>query len=315
MLNKVHKTDIGNKISTLKIAEAVLDALSQQIAIIDPSWRITAVNQAWMKFAEKNSGEILDRAPVGADYFKVCREHSLKDKRFASILKKIKLVLNGSKDKVSIQYTCQLKRKRVWFLLSATAIKSEGVISGAVISHTNITKRKEADLESRRLASTDSMTGILNRNAGMDFIRTKLKYCGKHHTSLTVCYIDLDNLKQVNDNFGHKEGDRVIKTAVRAIKSILRANDAVCRMGGDEILIILPDTSIEDGIAVTERINRRVNEKNDSSNKPYRVDFSYGLAEYNPKNKCSAEELVHQADRKMYEIKSSKKAESKGSYG
>ncbi|MEQ9618919.1 MAG: diguanylate cyclase [Deltaproteobacteria bacterium] len=315
MLKKVDKHQSEDKIDALELADAVLDSLSEQIAIIDPDWTITTVNKAWKKFAEKNKGQIIDRAPAGADYFNVCREYSLKDKRFASILKNIKSVLNGSRDKFSTEYSRELKKKREWFLLSVTALKTDGVISGAVVSHTNITRRKEAELESRRLAVTDSMTGILNRKAGLDFINSRLKYCRKHHTSLTVCYIDLDNLKQVNDNFGHKEGDRVIKTAVRAIKSVLRTNDEVCRMGGDEILIILPDTSIDDAKAVIERIIRRIDEKNESSNKPYKVNFSYGLAEYNPKNKCSAEELVHQADSNMYEMKSSKKKESTGSYG
>lgn len=291
----------------IQAAQSILDSLSEHIAILDRTGEIITTNEAWNKFAASNSVTPLDRVGPGQNYLEVCEASAGMDKRLARVARKIKSVLDGTRGKFSVEYPCHSKNDKSWFLLSVTPLKTDGKISGAVVSHLDITRRKLAETETRRLAVTDPMTGILNRNAGMNFIQSQLKKCRKHKNPMTLCYIDLDNLKYVNDNFGHKEGDRVIISVVRIIKRALRETDVMCRMGGDEILLILPDTTIEECTTVIDRINNMIENKNLKSSKPYGIEFSHGLAEYNPHNKFTAEELVDAADKNMYKMKTTRK--------
>lgn len=291
----------------IQAAQSVLDSLPEHIAILDRAGEIITTNDSWNKFAAANGVTSLSRVGPGQNYLEVCEASAATDKRLARVVRNIKSVLDGTRGKFSVEYPSHSENNNRWFLLSVTPLKTGGRMSGAVVTHLDITRRKLAETETRRLAVTDPMTGILNRNAGMSFIQTQLKKCRKHKTSMTLCYIDLDNLKYVNDNFGHKEGDRVIISLVRIIKRALRETDVMFRMGGDEILVILPDTALEESSTVIDRINDMIEKKNLKSSKPYRIEFSYGLAEYSPDKKLKVEGLVDIADRNMYKMKTAKK--------
>jgi diguanylate cyclase (GGDEF)-like protein len=188
-----------------------------------------------------------------------------------------------------------------------TSLKKGGISSGAVVSHEDISRRKLAELETRRLAVIDPMTGILNRKAGLEYIQKQIKSARRRKKSLTVCFIDLDNLKYVNDNYGHREGDRTIRAAVKLMKSVLRETDTMCRLGGDEILLVLPDTSAGETGQVLERIAGLIALRNEKARIQWKLEFSYGLAEFTPGGMGSAEELVDAADSNMYKMKMSKK--------
>lgn len=307
MLTKQNETVNILKKLPLHMAQSVLDSLTEHIAALDYKGVIITVNKAWKKFASENEGRTLDRASVGENYLRAFKDAYGTDKRFARASRAISGVLTGDREKFSIEYQCRPGDQKRWFRLSVTALKTEGAVSGAVVSHEDITRRKTAELETRRLAVTDPMTGILNRKAGLDFIHRQIKLSRRHKRSLTVCYIDLDNLKYVNDNFGHREGDKIIRTAVKLIRSVLREMDAMCRLGGDEILLVLLDASIGECMPVIDRIKELIERKNNIPLKQWRMEFSYGLAEYAPGRKCGAEDLVDIADRNMYKMKMSKK--------
>ncbi len=307
---KQSATQVQNR-KRIQAAQEILDSLSEHIAVLDSAGNIITTNEAWDKFALKNRAIPLESVGVGKNYLEVCTEAARGDKRLDRIARKIQSVLEGQKGKFAMEFPCHSENGNRWLLVSVTPLKSEGAVSGAVVTRLDITRRKLAEMETKRLAVTDSMTGILNRKAGMGFVHFKIKKCRKHKTPLTVCYVDLDNLKYVNDNFGHKEGDKVIKTSVKIIKAALRETDVMCRMGGDEILVILPDTSLGESNSVIGRITSLVESKEINSVKPYKIQFSYGLAEYSPQKKYTAEELVDIADKNMYKMKAAKKRSPK----
>lgn len=288
-------------------AQSVLDSLAENIAVLDGSGVIVSVNSAWTGFPKENSGNALDRASVGENYLRAFREAFGGEARLARASRTISSVLTGDREKFSIEYPCHLPHQKRWFRLSVTPLKEGGTTTGAVVSHADITRRKLAEIENRRLAVIDPMTGILNRKAGLEYIQKELKIARRRKSSLTLCYIDLDNLKYVNDNFGHREGDRTIRAAVKLMKSTLRETDALCRLGGDEILIVFPDTPMDNTAPVLKRIADLIARRNEKARIPWRLEFSYGLAECPPGGKYSAEELVDIADRNMYKMKMSKK--------
>ena len=116
-----------------------------------------------------------------------------------------------------------------------------------------------------------------------------------------------DRFKPINDTYGHDEGDLVLKEVANFFKSTLREIDIVCRMGGDEFLLIFPDNSLKDASQIKERLYKNLIKLNQTLKKPYQIDLSIGLSEYDPANPLAMDELIRIADQKMYEEKKKKK--------
>ncbi|GAH23489.1 unnamed protein product [marine sediment metagenome] len=161
--------------------------------------------------------------------------------------------------------------------------------------------------ELHKLAHHDTLTGCCNRGYGIDLFKEQVKLAQRKKYPLLLAYIDIDKFKYINDTFGHKEGDMVLKEGVKLFKSTLREIDIICRMGGDEFLLIFPDSSPNDAPLIRERLSKNLEKLNQKLAKPYKIDFSIGLSCYNPSNPLSIEELIKIADENMYEEKSKKK--------
>jgi len=191
--------------------------------------------------------------------------------------------------------------------LSISNIIIDGKLKGGMGIYIDITERKKMEEELERLAHYDTLTGCCNRGHGLSLLDQQLKLAHRKKYPLLLAYIDIDRFKYINDTFGHKEGDIVLKEGVKLFKSTLREIDIICRMGGDEFLLIFPDSSLNDVPLIRERINRNLEKLNNKQAKPYKIDFSIGLSCYNPSNPLSIEELIKIADENMYEEKSKKK--------
>ncbi len=110
----------------------------------------------------------------------------------------------------------------------------------------------------QKLSITDYLTGAFNKRFITSYLREEIKASHKNKKKLTVAMVDIDNFKIINDTYGHLYGDYVLERVSRTIISNLRQGDIVGRYGGDEFLIILPDTSWEEGYAMMERVRQRV---------------------------------------------------------
>ena len=143
---------------------------------------------------------------------------------------------------------------------------------------------------------SDSLTGLLNRHG---FIADYAKLTASTDKDLSVVMMDLDGLKQINDNFGHDEGDYAIRTAAEALRDAC-PDDAVCtRFGGDEMLAVFPTC----GYSVRERFNKILDEINSAGGKPYLVLGSIGELDLGHGERPQFEELIKRTDELMYEEK------------
>jgi diguanylate cyclase (GGDEF)-like protein len=159
------------------------------------------------------------------------------------------------------------------------------------------------ELESQRLlmwhqANRDALTGVANRLRFNDLLGHALL---RRSPNLAVVYLDLDNLKKVNDSFGHEAGDRLIINAARHLSSCVRQEDTVARIGGDEFAIILENIAPQDAEALTARIVNGFRELFDTGNSPVIATVSAGYAYAEPGE--SASELVARADKALYQAK------------
>jgi len=153
----------------------------------------------------------------------------------------------------------------------------------------------------RRIALIDPLTGVHNRRSMMRFLDREVDRCKRMATILSVLMVDIDRFKEINDRYGHAAGDGVLRHLARVLQENLRKIDIVCRYGGDEFVILMPDTT---GPAA-EEIRRRIvaSVLRDEAQTPIRFEISVGLYSGRP---TSSSEIFNSADFDMYREKNTK---------
>jgi len=167
-------------------------------------------------------------------------------------------------------------------------------------------ERKRMEEELKKLAHYDTLTGACNRGYGLELLQRQLKLAKRNRSPLLIAYSDLDNLKDINDEFGHEEGDRVMVRVAKLFKSILREVDIITRMGGDEFLVIFLNSSLNEIPIIRERLSKELARLNQISKKPYKIGFRTGFSNYDPANPQPMNELIRIADQNMYKEKKRK---------
>jgi diguanylate cyclase (GGDEF)-like protein len=152
----------------------------------------------------------------------------------------------------------------------------------------------------RELSRTDHLTGAANSRHFYEAAQKETHRLRRHQHPFTVAYIDVDNFKHINDQFGHAKGDLVLKAVVDSIKKNIRAIDMVARLGGDEFALLLPETSEESARSTLKKVHGTLLEEMRRHQHP--VTFSIGAVTYKTAPK-SVDELVKIADELMYSAK------------
>jgi diguanylate cyclase (GGDEF)-like protein len=175
------------------------------------------------------------------------------------------------------------------------------LISAIVLFLTNLTiNRYQRRLE--QMATTDSLTGLLNRHLLDASMRQAINEAKRSKTSLAAMIIDIDHFKSVNDTLGHNVGDQVIKDIATIIRNNLRASDIVFRWGGEEYLVILRDCNLWDSRAIAEKMRVYVEKISfPVDNQSLKITLSIGIATL--RGDGSPEELFGRADAALYEAK------------
>lgn len=154
-----------------------------------------------------------------------------------------------------------------------------------------------------QMADTDPLTGVLSRNAGMNFLRKAFNHAKQSGQRLTVSFVDVNDLKVVNDKHGHSAGDQMLEKISDVIKSNIRDTDAAMRFGGDEFIIILQGCPHYRAQEIMTQINVYLNRYNLSNELQYKMGISFGLVEYNPMRHNNVLDLISDADTEMYKNK------------
>lgn len=165
----------------------------------------------------------------------------------------------------------------------------------------------EREIMAVQLAISDELTRISNRRGFLALSKYCLAVCKRQLFPATLVFFDLDKFKQVNDAYGHAEGDRALKLFAEQMRESFRTSDLFARLGGDEFVALLTNVTIVAVKAVMDRFDQAVKSRCASLDLPYSIEFSYGVVSYEPLKHASIEDMLHEADGAMYEAKMAKR--------
>lgn len=183
--------------------------------------------------------------------------------------------------------------------------KSEVELGREVISYIyfvkNITEQLEYEEKLILLAKKDQMTGTYSREAGLTYLKDFLIEQNNSSHKVSILFLDINALKEANDNFGHNAGDELINQVVEILNESTRSDDIIARLGGDEFLVILPDSDYKNAKMIKNRIKKDAEDRN--AEKEYLVSVSIGIASSNEIDDNNPDELMNLADHRMYKEK------------
>jgi len=167
-----------------------------------------------------------------------------------------------------------------------------------------IQELRRANDRLQKLTITDEMTGVYNYRFLSKQLASEIKQASRYKKPLSICLIDIDYFKQINDEFGHLIGDSVLKEIAEVLTDTVRSVDYVGRYAGDEFLVIFPNTEIQDAVRLSERILERLSSSPiQISGRGVPVTLSIGASDYSATQRSTPEQLVEAADRYLYQAK------------
>ncbi len=179
--------------------------------------------------------------------------------------------------------------------------------TGYVLGHAqDVTELRQAQEHLQTLSLTDELTGLHNRRGFFTMAARMLRSAPRTGQEFTLLYTDVDDLKTVNDTYGHDAGSALLVATADVLKNTFRAADVVARIGGDEFVALAAISRLGSSVIV-ERLRTHLANVNARPGRPHPLSLSFGMAHFDPTGSISLEEVIRQADHAMYEHKRSKR--------
>lgn len=289
--------DISHRLESehaLRLAASVFEHSKQSILITDAAVRIVSVNQSFIDITGFSAAEVIGHNP--------------------------RLLGSGAHDKAFYQamwsavsttgsWSGEVWNRRkdgtlyVEWLDICTVRDASGQVTNYIGLSYDITDRKAEEESIRHLAQHDFLTGLPNRVLFYDRFEQALAAARRHHTPFAVLFLDLNRFKQINDTLGHRFGDELLKAVAIRLTDIMRATDTICRMGGDEFVILVSELdSAEHAEILTRKLSDKFVAPCTVEGRDIQVSFSIGHAVY-PQHGETMESLLEAADAAMYDAK------------
>ena len=297
----------------------LVDTLSDAVVVLDPERRIQAFNPS----ATRPLG--LSRESVGRT-----ADHALD--RFPELV----ALCNGTGDReAEIQVGPGLSERSGpeitgsvptgpetsafapadgrWTNVRIAAIHDDrGRDLGCLVVLRDVTARRLAVENIRRLSLTDELTGLLNRRGFTTLAQQQMRLAMRTRNRLWLLFADLDGLKAINDRLGHEAGDRALSEIARLLRTApFREADIVARLGGDEFAVLATEISRADGATLGQRFQNALTRANEAPGREWELSVSIGVALFDPERPQALEDLIHEADRHMYDAKHSRPGASR----
>ena len=283
-----------------RFQQAVFDSLAAHIAVLDSHGSIIQTNAAWRKYANDNGFGITSEFMTG-NYLHVLDHltgHDSATVQAATL--GIASVGSGELAYFQLSQPFFTASDKHWFSMKITPVHDAQ--ERLVVSHEDVTNLKAAELASLTLANTDALTGALSRRNFLNLAEQELARSTRYAMPLMLLMLDLDHFKCINDQHGHAAGDAVLQGFVQTVTGVLRESDLIGRLGGEEFAVLLPNTSLEGGQALAQRIIESVRNSPVSvgcKNIPYTVSIGAGCLS----GETTFAVLLGEADAALYRAK------------
>ena len=195
----------------------------------------------------------------------------------------------------------------VWVNITISPLWQRGEATGRYISVVqDITERRRMEEEIREMSLRDPLTELYNRRGFITLSEQQLKAANRANRQMLLAFIDVDDLKMINDKLGHEEGDKALIDTAAIIRRTFRESDIIARLGGDEFAVLAIDTVDLDPEVFSKRLQQHIDAFNAEANRQYKLAMSRGSAIYDPESPVSLDHLMSSADGMMYAQKKSK---------
>ncbi|MCX7795537.1 MAG: diguanylate cyclase [bacterium] len=192
------------------------------------------------------------------------------------------------------------------FFVVRTIYNGKPALLGTVL---DITDRKRLEEELRNLSITDPLTGLYNRRGFITLAEHSMELARRAGKKILIMFMDLDNMKWINDTLGHNIGDQALQETAEVLRGTFRKNDLIARIGGDEFVFLGLCDDEEAKDVILSRLNKLIEEHNKKDNRSFYISLSIGHIIHNPQEPVPLEDLLKEADKLMYEDKKRKKLE------
>ncbi len=290
--NLVEKLTSMHTEDMISVIDSLFCEATEGIIVEDAQRQIIAVNPAMLRFLDKKEDEVIGSNSGAFAY-------TIGDENYANIDKGIKE--EGSwRGELEIRSHEDISRL-VW--VSVDAILKDKKIQNIIILVTDISEIQKSRLQLEYIATHDTLTDLPNRVLLYDRLAVSINRVQRSDSLGAVVFLDIDNFKDINDNFGHNYGDELLKICAHMLLSSLRKKDTVGRIGGDEFLIIIDELySLSDIEEVVKKLSSLFDKLVKVKDVEFDLSVSMGVSVF-PDNGTDVEQLINEADIAMSNIK------------
>lgn len=274
---------------------SLVESTEDSIYVVDRNYRYTFVNKKHLKRLGIPEDEVL--CHTYNEY------HSPQET--AEFIEQVNKVFETGE---SVQHEHKSRRDNKYFLRTLSPVRDrEGNITAVTVISKQITELKRMEEDLRALSLSDDLTGLYNRRGFLTLANQQVKIASRIKKGLSLISADLDNLKTINDTFGHNEGDLALVEIADILRESFRESDIIARIGGDEFVVLLIENTAGDSEMLTSRLQKNLELHNTRRTRPYKLSLSFGVSYCGPEDACSIQNMMSSADKLMYERKKEKR--------
>ena len=270
--------------------EAAITEMDVGVIVLDAPGRVSHLNPA----AEKVTGVTEDRA-IGADA--------------AQIFPVLSPFWNSTQEHTEIAVP-HGKEEHTYQITQSAILQRKNKLVGHVITLNDITERVKLHQQIEILSVTDPLTSALNRRALVLYGEQEIQRAHRYHRNLTLILLDVDDFKRINDTYGHPSGDYVLKTIVQVIRKIIRETDFVFRYGGDEFIVLLLETEVNEALEPANRIHEELERLSVDAEQDIASQIQVSLGITGLSANDNLEKMLQRTDQALYQAKAAGKGQT-----
>lgn len=279
--------------------KALMDSTKDSVYLLGRDGRFLFVNKAHLDRMELQESDV-----IGSYYQDI---HSPEEwKRTESVLNRV------LRNNVIADEEYQSSRDGGYYLQTMAPVQDDkGRLSAVLVTSKDISERHQFEDRMKTWAMQDELTGLLNRRGFMLFADQQRSVARRLDRKLLLLFMDMDNLKTINDSLGHELGDAAIQEMAQVMNETFRKADILARVGGDEFVVLAFESTADYADALQARLLQTVLAHNAKKDRKYQVSMSVGAVIWDPTSADTIEDVLATADRLMYEQKMHKKRQKK----